>query len=91
MRSIYELSESNSNLYIGSTSTLTPNQYIRDLSDLSTSEFHDALKQSILENGGKITPNIEMDEWWCGDNGEDRLEGSEHENDDFHKIAIEFK
>ena len=59
MRSIYELSEStHSNLYIGSTSALTPNQYIRDLSDLSTSEFHDALKQSILENGGKITPNI---------------------------------
>lgn len=87
MRSVYELSDDlQSNVYLGSTSTLTPNQYIRDLSDLSDTDFREALLQSTVESGQPLSTDADTD-WWTG---EIPAKPTDTEHDDTNNITLQF-
>jgi syntaxin-binding protein 1 len=77
MRSAYELAEQHkASIYIGSTSTITANDYIKDLSDLNKIEFRESLKQSQSTA--------------AEDSGESSDDNGEADDEDFDKIKLNF-
>lgn len=82
MRSAYEIAEQRkANLYIGSTSTLTSKQYIRDLSQLKRVAFRETLKQASTASVEELD----------NESDSERSPGGEITDEDFNKMKLEFK